>query len=277
MAAQLRQSCLADPAHKTEPGTCRTCSKGTSGTLAFGPMRAAWVLCSALRCACAALSLIIIGFGFSHSSILRPGPEPPHLPSPPLSPRPAAPSSPSCGRRSWLLPTVVSQSWLSACSRSKPPPSRPCLPRTRSRRHFHLPPSSASPSLPLYSTIALVLTAPAKLQHGHAPPSTIHPSSSLYAAASLSLERLGPAFRLSHHSLPASRVPTLSQTALAASNGRELSTETQFTCKNSTVADAVADAITAFIYILESLGSPRAKHQIGQQDRLPSEVHSQPL
>lgn len=55
MAARLRQSCLADPAHKTEPGTCRTCSKGTSGTLAFGPMRAAWVLCSALRCAAPAL------------------------------------------------------------------------------------------------------------------------------------------------------------------------------------------------------------------------------
>lgn len=257
MAAGHRESCLADPAHKTEPGTHCTCSKGTSGTLAFGPMQAA--RCSALLCAalrCAALSLSIIGFGFSHSPILRSGPEPPHLPNLPLSPRPAAPSSPTCRRRPWLLPTVFSQSWLSACSSSKPPSFRPCLPRTRSRRHFHLPRSSTSLSHPSLLDNCLRPNRSYQASERSFPSldslSLVLPP---HTAASLSLERLGTAFCASHHSPPASRLPLLSHTALVASNGRELSTETEFTCKNSTITIAVADAVTAFVYILESLGS----------------------
>lgn len=212
------------------------------------------LLCAALRCA--ALSLSIIGFGFSHSSILRSGPEPPHLPNLPLSPRPAALSSPTCRRRSWLLPTVFSQSWLSACSSSKPPSFRPCLPRTKSRRLFHPPRSSTSLSHPSLLDNCLrphrSYQAPERSLPSLDSLSLVPP---LHTAASLSLERLGPAFCASHHSLPASRLPPLFHTALVASNGRELSTETEFTCKNSTVTIAVAATITALVHILESLGS----------------------
>lgn len=172
------ESRLADPAHKTERNQVHTVHAArvppAHWLLARCELLLGALVCAALRCA--ALSLSIIGFGFSHSSILRSGPEPPHLPSLPLSPRPAALSSPPCARRSWFLPTVSSQSWLSACSSSKPPSFRSCLPRTRISTP--LPPTTKLDLTfpPLYSTIAFVLTVPAKLQNGQPPPSTLYPS-----------------------------------------------------------------------------------------------------
>lgn len=134
-----------------------------------------------------------------------------------------------------------------------------------SRRHFHPPRSSTSISHPSRLDNC---DRPHRSYQSPEQPYTSLDSLSLillpHTAASLSLERLGTAFCASHHSTPASCLPPLSHTALVASNGWELSTETQFTCKNSTVTIAVAGAITTFFHILESLGSSRAKHPIRQ-------------